>query len=165
MFGFSHVGHTLLMLRWLTFWLLQVFRTCKDNLISVLVWPSGRYLQIFYIHPYVVFVRFFRNGVSLCSYLLDKKLSKLDYLRYNCTEYVRQRRCCLDWHRNLNPTSIWKCRINFVRFLLVFDLWSTFEIFYFVDILVGFNHVSMLVNLPVNGLVWSFPYIYTQSII
>ena len=30
MFGLSPIGHSLQMLYWLTFWLLQAFLTCKD---------------------------------------------------------------------------------------------------------------------------------------
>ena len=42
MFVFSPVGHALRILRWLAFFLLQVFLTCKDNLIRIFcvtLWP------------------------------------------------------------------------------------------------------------------------------
>ena len=42
MFGFLPIWHALQMLRWLTFRILQAFRTSKDNLTSVLCitnWP------------------------------------------------------------------------------------------------------------------------------
>ena len=45
------LGRDLRMLRWLKFWILQEFLTCRDNsILSVFdVWPAGRYLQMFCI--------------------------------------------------------------------------------------------------------------------
>ena len=63
------------------------------------------------------------------------------------------------------PLSIRNCCIHFVKFLLVFDCWSTFKLFYIIDILIGFNHVSMMVNSPINGLVWRFPVISSKAFI
>ena len=79
--------------------------------------------------------------------------------------YGSQRGWSLERLRNFIPMSIWKSRINFVKFLLVFDRCLTFKIFYLIDIFVRFNHVSMVLNSPINGLVWRFPEIASQAII
>ena len=60
---------------------------------------------------------------------------------------------------------IWKSCIRFVKFLLVFDSWSMFEFFYVIFIFVGFNHLSMLITCPYNGLGWIFPEISNLEII
>ena len=61
--------------------------------------------------------------------------------------------------------SVWKSCIYFVNFLLVFDFYLTFKLFYVVYILVGFNHVSMVMIRPYNGLGWRFPAISLWAII
>ena len=60
---------------------------------------------------------------------------------------------------------ILKFRIYFVNFLLAFDRYLLFELFYVIYILYGFNHISMVINCPLNGLVWRFPEIYHPEII
>ena len=129
------------------------------------VWLSGIYIKNFYICLYVVSVYLFQNGVSLHSFLLSKPLFTMFYSWYHYTKRVCQCGWRLEWLRNLIPMSIWDFCINFVKFLLVSNCLSTFELFYIIDILAGFNHVSMVLNFPTNGLVWSFLEISNQAII
>ena len=66
---------------------------------------------------------------------------------------------------NFISVIIWKSIITFLEFLLVFDSDSTFEFFYVIYILVGFNHIYMVINIPFNELGWSFTPIVNQAII
>ena len=49
--------------------------------------------------------------------------------------------------------KIWKYCICFIKFLLVFDYYLKFGLFYIIYILVGFNHLLIC---PSNGLGWIF---------
>ena len=55
--------------------------------------------------------------------------------------------------------------IYFLKFLLVFYCYSTFELFYVIYILFGCNHISMLINPPIKGIDWRFSEIVTLAII
>ena len=71
----------------------------------------------------------------------------------------------LEWLQNLIPVSIWTSHKFFVKFLLVFDRHSKFQLIYVIYILVGFNHISMVIPHPYNGLVLLFPDISNRAII
>ena len=78
---------------------------------------------------------------------------------------MRQHIWRLGWLQNFIPVSFWKCCINFLELLLVYGCWSTFKLFYVIDILVGFNYVSMLITCLSNELGWIFLVISIQEII
>ena len=71
----------------------------------------------------------------------------------------------LEWIWNFIPMSIWKYCINFVQFLIVFGSWLTFKNSYIIEVLSESNRVSLVVNFPNNGIVFSFPEIANQPII
>ena len=71
----------------------------------------------------------------------------------------------LEWLCNLIPASIWISHTCFVKFLLVFVCKSTFQLIYIIYILVGFNHLSMVITNPYNGLDLCFPDISTRAMI
>ena len=67
---------------------------------------------------------------------------------------------------NVIPVLIWRSSISFVKFvILVLDRYSMFELFYVIYIFVSFNHLSMVINRPLNGLGWHFPAIANLEII
>ena len=70
----------------------------------------------------------------------------------------------LEWLRNFIPVSIRTSHKCFVKFLLVFDCKSTFQLIYVICILVGFNHLSMVIINPYNGLGLWFSYISNRAI-
>ena len=78
---------------------------------------------------------------------------------------MHERALYLELLWNLIPISIWKYRLYFVKFLLVFDCKLMLELLFIIDILIGLNHVSMVICCPSNGLCWRFPAIFTQTII
>ena len=55
--------------------------------------------------------------------------------------------------------------ICLVNFLLVFDIESVFKPFHVIHILVGFNHVYMVITSPSNGIDWRFPEISNMEIV
>ena len=71
----------------------------------------------------------------------------------------------IEWLQNLIPVSIWTSHKCFVKFLLVFDRKSTFQLIYVIYILVGFNHISMVIPHPYNELGLWFQYISNRAII
>ena len=80
MLGFPPVRRALLMLRWLMFWLLQFFLTCKDIFIwSVFdMWPAGSNLQMFHIHLCVVCISSVRKDTLL--HLFIPTIQNIDYI-------------------------------------------------------------------------------------
>ena len=70
-----------------------------------------------------------------------------------------------EWLKNFIPVLIWTYHNCFVKFLLVFDCKSTFQLIYILYILVGFNHISMVIPHPCNGLGLWFPDISNREII
>ena len=71
----------------------------------------------------------------------------------------------IEWLHNFIPVSIWTSHKCFVKFLLVFDRKSMFQLIYVIYILVGFNHISMVIPHPYNGLGLWFPDISNRAII
>ena len=67
--------------------------------------------------------------------------------------------------RNFIHMPIWKFRICFTNFLLVFDCGLAFELLYVIHILFGFKNLSIVITCPLKGLGWQFPVIATQVII
>ena len=129
--------------------------------------PDGHYLLMFaYSNTVCASVQSGRVAyVCIRLFRLSKILLILVYSRYYYTYCVRQRAWCLEWLCNFIPVLIWKSRIRSVKFLLVFDRYSTFEIFYVVCILIRYNHISIDINLLVTVHGWRFPDISNISII
>ena len=71
----------------------------------------------------------------------------------------------IEWLRNLIPVSICTYNKCFVKFLLVFDRKSKFQLIYFIYILFWFNHLSMVITDPYNVLGLFFPYIPNGDIV
>ena len=78
---------------------------------------------------------------------------------------MRQKCERLGWFWDFIPVLMWKYSICFIDFLIVFDRCSTFKLFYIIYILVGFNHIYMVTNIPINGLFWRFTEISNIEII
>ena len=122
------------------------------------VWLAGRYLRMFCIHLYVVCIRSVRNKSFLNQFVPNSQT-----IMYVGLFIIIIPNLCVRRADVLNDSRIsFLCqfgslRICFVRFLLVFYFQSTFGIVYAIYILVGFNHLYMVINCPLKGLGWSFP--------
>ena len=130
------------------------------------VWTAIRYLRMFHIRLYVVSIHLARKGKLLHTFvptiqnIIHFGLLKIWlYLIYASAGWW------LEWLQNFIPVSIWTSHKCFVKFLLVFDCKSTFQLIYVIYILVGFNHISMVIPHPSNGLGSCFPYISNRAII
>ena len=71
----------------------------------------------------------------------------------------------LEWLQNFIPVSIWASHKCFVKFLLIFDCKSTFQLIYVIYIIVGFNHIYMVIPHPSNGIGLWFTDISNKEII
>ena len=148
--------------------ILQEFINCKNDFIQSMfyVWMTFHYIIMFRIRLYVVCIHlvikytFLQKFVPTIQNIIHFGL--LTILLYLMRAPEGR---WIEWLHNFIPVSIWTSHNCFVKFLLVFDCKSTFQIIYFIYILVGFNHISMVIPHPYNGLGLWFPYIYNRAII
>ena len=153
MFGFSTVGHALQMLRWLMSWILQTFRTCKNNLSRVwyvTLCPQSTNV----LHTPICCMHQFdqKSGfllliptsqaiiqvglLTLWLYLMCVSVGLTSWMTSEFHSYV-----------SLEVSYIFQCLNLFTLFILV-----------------GFNHISMVIIRQYNGLGWRFPEISTLEI-
>ena len=130
------------------------------------VWTTIQYLIIFHIRLYVVCIHLVIKDKLLHTFVPTIQniihfglLMILLYLMRASAGWW------LEWLHNFIPLSIWTSLKCFVNFLLVFDRKYMFQIIYVIYILVGFNHISMVIHHPYNGLGLWFPYISNKAII
>ena len=122
------------------------------------VWMNIRYLRMFHIRLYVVCIHSVRKGKLLHTFVPTIQniinvgsLTIWLYLMHASVVWW------LEWLRNFIPVSICTSHECFVKFILVFDRKSMFQIIYIIYILVGFNHLSMVITHPYIGLGLWFP--------
>ena len=130
------------------------------------VWMTAHYLIILHISLY---------GVCIHLVIKDKFLHTFvptiqNIIHFGLLTIIFYLICAslgwwLEWLHNFIPVSIWTSHKCFVKFLLVFDCKSMFQLIYFIYILVGFNHISMVIPHPYNGLGLWFPDISNRAII
>ena len=130
------------------------------------VWTTIRYLRMFHIRLYVVSIHLVRKGKLLHTFVPTIQniihfglLTIWLYLICALTGWL------LEWLQNFIPVSIWTSHKCFAKFLILFDPKSTFQLIYVIYILVGFNHISMVIPHPSNGLGLCFPYISNSEIV
>ena len=130
------------------------------------VWTTIHYLIIFHIRLYVVCVRLVIKDKLLHTFVPNIQniihfglLTILLYLMHASAGWW------LEWLHNFIPVSIWTYLKCFVKFLLVFDCKCMFQLIYVIYILVGSNHISMVIPHPYNGLGLWFPDISNRAII
>ena len=123
------------------------------------MWLAVNYIQMFHICQYIVCICSLKKGdisASICSYYPKHYPGWFIHDYY--TKCVRQRGWRLERLWGFIPLSIWKFCICFVNFLLVLIFGQRLSLFT-LFILVGFNHLSMVIIRPINGLGWLFPVI------
>ena len=130
------------------------------------VWTTINYLIMFHIRLYVLCIHLVRKYKFLHTFVPNIQniihfglLTILLYLMRASAGWW------LEWLKNLIPVSIWTSHKFFVRFLIVFDFKSTFQLIYVIYILGRFNHISMVIPHPYNGLGFWFPDISNRAII
>ena len=130
---------------WLIIQILQELLTWKDSFIEFVfgAWPAGWYLQIFPIRQYIVCIRSVRNGTLLHIFLITSQ--KITHV--NLYKIIIHN----SWALDVNSYAHLEVLHMFVKFLVVFDRDYMFKLFYIVYILLGFNHLSMVISRPLNG--------------
>ena len=130
------------------------------------VWTTIHYLMMFHIRLYVVCIHLVRKYKLLHTFVPNIQ----NIIHFGLLTVWLYLMCAsagwwIEWLQNFIPVSIWKSRKCFVKFLLVFDCKSTFQLIYVIHILVGFNHISMVIPPASNGLGFWFTYISNRAII
>ena len=121
---------------------------------------------MFCIQKYVVCIRLVRNGSSL-----HQIVPTIQNIIYVDLFIIIVPNACVSGVDVLNYSKIsFVCQfgslvICFVKFRIVFYCWLTLKLFYIIYILVGINHVSMVIIPPLNGLGWRFSEIFSLEII
>ena len=130
------------------------------------VWTTIHYLQMFHIRLYVVCIHLVRKDKFLHTFVTTiQNIIHFGLLKIWLYLMRASLGWWLEWLQNFIPVSIWTYHKCFVKFLLVFDFKSTFQLIYVIYILVGFNHISMVIPHPYNGIGLWFPYISNRAII
>ena len=130
------------------------------------VWTTIHYLRIFHIRLYIVCINLFRKGKLLHTFFPNiQNILLLGLLTISLYLMRASAGWWMEWLQNFIPVSIWTSYKFFVNFLLVFDCKSTFQLAYIIYILVGFNHISIVIPHPYNGLGFCFTDISNRAII
>ena len=130
------------------------------------VWTTIHYIWMFHIRLYVVCINLVRKYKFLHTFVPTiQNIIHFGLLTIWLYLMRASEGWCLEWLHNFIPVSIWTDNKCFVKFLLVFYCKSTFQLIYVIYILVGFNHISMVIPYPSNGLGLWFPDISNREII
>ena len=137
-----------------------------SGFLFLYMWTTIHYIIMFHICLYVVCIhlvikdKLLHTFVPTIQNIINFGLLKVLLYLMRVSEAW-----WLEWLQNFIPLSIWTSHKCFVKFLLVFDCKSTFQLIYVIYILFGFNHISMVIPHPYNGLGLWFPYISNRTII
>ena len=130
------------------------------------MWPAGHYLKIYCIRLYVVCIRLVRNWkfmnpfVPYIQNIIHVGLFII-WLHLMCVSELLASRMTPGFHLYVNLEVLYIFRNILTSFCLLVNV----KLFYIVYVLVRFNHVSMVIISPSNGLGWSFLVISNRSII
>ena len=160
------------MFYFLTCWALPTnFMLVNSVVITIIAYLQGQFYLICvlcvtywtlsindHIRQYVVCIRSFINGTLLHPFvptgqnIVHVGLFTI-WLYLMCTSAVLTSWMTLEFYPHAN-LDFFKCLI---KFILDFYRYSTLKIFYLIYILVEFNHISMLITCPLNGICWRLP--------
>ena len=130
------------------------------------VWMTVHYLIILHLHLYVVCIHLVIKDKLLHMFVsTNQSIIRFGLLMIWLYLIRLSAGWWLEWLQNFILVSIWTSHKCFVHFLLVSDCKSTFQIIYVIYILVGFNHISMVIPNQYNGLGLWFPDISNRAII
>ena len=130
------------------------------------VWTTIHYLWMFHIRLYVVCIHLARKDKLLHTFVPTiQNIIHFGFLTISLYLMCASAGWWLECLQNFIPVSIWTSHKCFVNFLLIFDCKSMFQLIYVIYILVGFNHISMVIPHPYNGLGLWFPDISNRAII
>ena len=117
------------------------------------MWTTIQYIQLFRIRLYVVSIhlvikdKFLHTFVPTIQSIIHFGLLKI--LLYLMRAWEGW---WFEWLQIFFPVSTWTSHKCFVKFLLIFDCKSTFQLIYVIYILFGFNHISMVIPYPYDVL-------------
>ena len=122
------------------------------------VWTTIHYLIMFHIHLYVVCIHLVRKDKFLHTFVPNIQ-NILHFGLLTIWLYLMRASAgwWIEWLQNFIYVSIFTYHKCFVKFLLVFDSKSKFQLIYVIYILVRFNHLSMVITSPYNVLGLWFP--------